>query len=71
MPIGAARWWSRAHEATTRRALPRRLDRDRRSLDVVPRVALGAALIGSKIGDNVSYSSPGGTLTVHVVSIDV
>ena len=32
---------------------------------------LGSALIGSKIGDDVTYNSPGGPLKVHVVSIDV
>jgi transcription elongation factor GreA len=48
------------------------IEERREGLDVVsPGSPLGAALIGSKIGDNVSYSSPGGKLTVHVVSIDV
>jgi transcription elongation factor GreA len=48
------------------------IEERREGLDVVsPGSPLGAALIGSKIGDNVSYSSPGGVLTVHVVSIDV
>src|SRR4029079_3646924 len=47
------------------------IEERREGLDVVsPGSPLGAALIGSKIGDDVSYSSPGGMLTVHVVSID-
>ena len=48
------------------------IEERREGLDVVsPGSPLGAALIGSKIGDDISYSSPGGVLTVRVVSIDV
>ena len=48
------------------------IEERRAGLDVVsPGSPLGAALIGSKIGDDVSYDSPQGKLTVHVVSIDV
>jgi transcription elongation factor GreA len=48
------------------------IEERRADLDVVsPGSPLGAALIGRKIGEDVSYESPQGTLTVHVVSIDV
>ena len=48
------------------------IEERRAGLDVVsPGSPLGSALIGSKIGDDVSYDSPQGKLTVHVVSIDV
>jgi transcription elongation factor GreA len=32
---------------------------------------LGAALLGAKIGQGVSYESPGGTLAVKIVAIEV
>ena len=48
------------------------IEERRDGIDVVsPGSPLGAALIGAKIGDNVTYESPGGTHKVHVVSIDV
>ena len=48
------------------------IEERRDGLDVVsPGSPLGSALIGSKIGDFVTYSSPGGPLKVLVVSIDV
>ncbi|TML08194.1 MAG: transcription elongation factor GreA [Actinobacteria bacterium] len=48
------------------------IEERREGLDVVsPGSPLGAALIGSKIGDDISYSWPGGVLTVRGVSIDV
>jgi transcription elongation factor GreA len=48
------------------------IEERRVGLDVVsPGSPLGSALIGSKIGDDVTYNSPGGPLKVHVVSIDV
>jgi transcription elongation factor GreA len=40
-------------------------------LDVIsPGSPLGAALIGSAVGDTVSYEAPGGTLGVKVASIE-
>lgn len=32
---------------------------------------LGAALLGSKVGETVSYEAPGGSLAVEIVSIEV
>lgn len=37
---------------------------------ISPTSPLGEALIGSNIGDTVTYEAPGGTLEVKVVSID-
>lgn len=48
------------------------IEERRDGLDVVsPGSPLGSALIGAKIGDDVTYQSPGGALKVQVVSIDV
>jgi transcription elongation factor GreA len=48
------------------------IEERRDGLDVVsPGSPLGAALIGAKVGDDVSYESPGCKHKVHVVSIDV
>ena len=48
------------------------IEERRDGLDVVsPGSPLGEALIGAKLGDDVSYQSPAGPLKVHVVSIDV
>lgn len=38
---------------------------------VSPGSPLGAALIGAKVGDSVSYEAPGGALSVAVVAIEV
>ena len=48
------------------------IEERREGLDVVsPGSPLGAALIGAKVGDTVSYQSPGGVLRVTVASIEV
>jgi transcription elongation factor GreA len=36
---------------------------------VSPSSPLGAALLGAQVGDSVSYDSPGGRLTVEIVSL--
>lgn len=36
-----------------------------------PQSPLGAALMGAKPGDNVSYEAPGGTFTYRIVSVRV
>jgi len=35
-----------------------------------PGSPLGAALVGAKIGETVSYEAPGGTLSVEIVKIE-
>jgi transcription elongation factor GreA len=37
---------------------------------VSPGSPMGAALLGTKIGDDVEFESPGGTLTIKVVEIE-
>ena len=48
------------------------IEERREGLTVIsPGSPLGEALIGAKVGDSVSYESPGGKLAVKVVSIEV
>ena len=47
------------------------IEEKRDDVDVIsPMSPLGEALMGSKVGDEVSYEAPGGTLTVTIVEIE-
>ena len=48
------------------------IEEKRDGVDVMsPGSPIGQALLGSKVGDVVSYEAPGGTLSVEVVTVDV
>ncbi len=47
------------------------IEERRDGLDVIsPSSPMGAAILGAKIGDTLSYETPGGTLTVQIVSLE-